>query len=159
MVYLDTSALAKWYLDEPRSEDFSRWIQEEDEVWISSLTMVEMRCLLARRRRAGEISADNEQLAFATFREDVDRVYLFLEPIEDRTVHAALGLIERLPDHPLRTLDAIHMSVARNLQVERLATADGVMAEAARALGLEVDWFGEPREPASGTAAPGTPGS
>lgn len=153
MVYLDTSALAKWYLDEPRSEDFSRWIQEEDEVWISSLTMVEMRCLLARRRRAAEISAEKEELAFATFREDVDRVYLFLEPIEDRVVHAALTLIERLADHPLRTLDAIHLSVARNLQVERLATADGVMAGAARSLGLGVDWFGEAREPTTDPGA------
>lgn len=152
MVYLDTSALAKWYLDEPRSEELSQWIQEEDEVWISSLTMVEMRCLLARRRRAGEISGEHEELAFATFREDVDHVYLFLEPIEDRIVHAALGLIERLSDHPLRTLDAIHLSVARNLQIERVATADGVMAGAARALGLEVDWFGELSERSPGSS-------
>lgn len=159
MVYVDTSALAKWYLDEPRSEDFSRWIQDEDEVWISSLTMVEMRCLLARRRRAGEISSQNEEVAFATFREDVDHVYLFLEPIEDRIVGAALGLIERLADLPLRTLDSIHLSVARNLQVEGLATADGVMAGAAHALGLEVVWFGEPPGPASGSATPGARGS
>lgn len=149
MVYLDTSALAKWYLDEPRSEEFVRWVQDEDEVWISTLTEVDMRCLLARRRRAGEISAEYEEQAFAAFRADVDHVYLFLEPIEDRLLYAALGLIERLSDHPLRTLDAIHLSVARDLDVEGLATADGVMAGAARTLGLEVVWFGEPRGPGS----------
>lgn len=147
MVYLDTSALAKWYLNEPRSEDFARWIQEEDEVWISTLTMVEMRCLLARRRRSGELGAGFEERAFATFREDVDRVYLFLQPVEDGTVHAALGLIDRLAEHPLRTLDAIHLSIARDLQAEGLATADGVMSEAAEALDLEVVWFG--RKPGS----------
>ena len=144
MVYLDTSALAKWYLNEPRSEEFARWIQEEDEVWISTLTMVEMRCLLARRRRARDISTDTEELAFTTFREDVDHVFLFLQPVEDRTVHASLHLIDRLTEHSLRSLDAIHLSLARELQVERLATADGVMARAAEALGFEVAWFGEP---------------
>lgn len=144
MVYLDTSALAKWYLNEPRSEDFARWVQDEDEIWISTLTSVEMRSLLARRRRAGELSPDVEELAFATFREDVDHVFLFLQPIEDRTVQAALHLVERLSEHPLRSLDAIHLSVARELQVERLATADGVMARAAKALDLDVVWFGEP---------------
>ena len=144
MVYLDTSALAKWYLQEPRSEDFARWIQDEDEVWISTLTMVEMRCLLARRRRSGEITAGVEEGAFATFREDVDRGYLLLQPVENGTVHAALALIERLAECPLRTLDAIHLSIARGLQAERLATADGVMSEASEALGLEVVWFGPP---------------
>ncbi len=29
MVYLDTSALAKWYLNEARSDDFASWIQHE----------------------------------------------------------------------------------------------------------------------------------
>ena len=115
-VYLDTSALAKWYLDEPGSEAFARWIQdEEDEVWISSLTLVEMRCLLARRRRAQELTPEHEALAFSTFREDVDRAFLFVQPIEDRFLAAALHLIERLADHSLRTLDALHLSVAREL--------------------------------------------
>jgi hypothetical protein len=144
VVYLDTSALAKWYLNEPRSEDFARWIQDEDEAWISALTMVEMRCLLARRRRSGEITATVEEAAFARFPEDVDRADLLLQPLEDRTLGAALALIGRLAPCPLRTLDAIHLSIALGIETERLATADGVMAEAAAALGLEAVWFGPP---------------
>jgi uncharacterized protein len=142
-VYLDTSALAKWYLDEPGSEAFAEWIQSEDEeIWISSLTVVEMRCLLARRRRYREITAEQEELAFSSFREDVDRAFLFLQPVEDRFVTAALHLIDRLSDLPLRTLDALHLSIARDLPAERLATADVVMAEAGRALKLEIEQFG-----------------
>ena len=37
MVYLDTSALAKWYLNEPRSEDFAAWMQEQDDTHIRTL--------------------------------------------------------------------------------------------------------------------------
>ena len=51
IIYFDTSALAKWYLNEARSDDVERYIQEHGPVAISELTVVEMRCLLARRRR------------------------------------------------------------------------------------------------------------
>jgi uncharacterized protein with PIN domain len=54
--YLDTGALAKWYLNEPFSEQFEAFIQEQPSAAISRLTVVEFRCLLARRRRAGEIT-------------------------------------------------------------------------------------------------------
>jgi uncharacterized protein len=142
-VYLDTSALAKWYLDEPGSEAFAEWIQSEDEeIWISSLTVVEMRCLLARRRRNHEITAEQEELAFSTFQENVDRAFLFLQPVEDRFLKSARHLIDLLPDVPLRTLDALHLSIARDLPAERLATADAVMAEVAQGIKMEVCWFG-----------------
>ncbi|MDM8560842.1 type II toxin-antitoxin system VapC family toxin [Candidatus Parabeggiatoa sp. HSG14] len=51
LVYLDTSALAKWYLNEAHSHEFSNWIQKQEDTHISSLTITEFRCLLARRRR------------------------------------------------------------------------------------------------------------
>jgi len=37
-----------WYLNESRSEDVEEFIQEREPVDISDLTVVEMRCLLAR---------------------------------------------------------------------------------------------------------------
>lgn len=54
-VYLDTSALAKWYLNESRSQEFTAWFQTQPDVHLSSLTLTEFRCLLARRR-AGDLS-------------------------------------------------------------------------------------------------------
>ena len=140
-VYVDTSAVAKWYLNEPRSDVFTAWIVEQPEPWISTLTVLEMRCLLARRRRAGEITTTLEARAFSTFEEDVANAHLFLQPIDDRFLRVALALIERLPDLPLRTLDAIHLAVARHLATPRLATADERMAEAAAVLGLDVIRF------------------
>jgi predicted nucleic acid-binding protein len=138
VVYLDTSALAKWYLNESRSEDFASWIQDEADVHISSLTVVEMRCLLARRRRNHELSIDLEQQVQATLQDDIAQGFLTLHPLEDEHVLGALNLLTLLSNHPLRTLDAIHLGVARRLGADRLATADAVMGDAARALDLEV---------------------
>lgn len=141
MVYLDTSALAKWYLNEPRSEDFTAWIQDQDDTHISTLTLVEMRCLLARRRRAGEVSLSLEQQAVITLQDDVAQGFLTLHSVDDRQVYGAIVLMARLNEHPLRTLDAIHLSIACDLGAKRLASADRVMLEAAEALGIEVVRF------------------
>ncbi|HLF96690.1 MAG TPA: type II toxin-antitoxin system VapC family toxin [Methylococcaceae bacterium] len=141
MVYLDTSALAKWYLNESRSEDFASWIQNEADVHIGSLTVVEMRCLLARRRRNCELSIDLEQQVYATLQDDIAQGFLTLHPVEDEHVVGALNLLALLANHPLRTLDAIHLGIARRVGAYRLATADAVMGDAAQALDLEVIRF------------------
>ena len=59
--YVDTSALAKWYLPEEGSEKLAQWIQQQEDTCISSLTMTELRCLLARRRRMGLLTAEQVQ--------------------------------------------------------------------------------------------------
>lgn len=142
MVYVDTSALAKWYLNERGSAELTDWIVEQSEPWISTLTSLEMRCLLARRRRAGEIQPETEQRAFSTFEQDLVDGHLFLHPVDDEAVRGALALMGRLAELPLRTLDALHLALARQLAAPQIATADVKMADAAAALGLEVVFFG-----------------
>jgi predicted nucleic acid-binding protein len=53
--------------------------------------------------------------------------------------------MDRLPDHPLRTLDALHLAVVEAAGFEVMATADRVMANAAEALGVKVEGFFTPR--------------
>lgn len=139
--YLDTSALAKWYLNEKRSEDFVAYLRGLDVAVVSSLTHTEMRSLLSKRRRMGELTTELESLLFAAFTEDLDRGWLQLYPVEDRRHLEATHLINRYPDHPLRTLDALHLAVAVNIGIPMLATADAVMATAASAMDFEVAQF------------------
>ena len=39
VVYFDTSALAKWYINESRSDDVEEYIQQHGPVAVSDLTM------------------------------------------------------------------------------------------------------------------------
>jgi predicted nucleic acid-binding protein len=139
--YLDTSALAKWYLNEPFAGEFEAFLQELPTATISRLTVVEFRCLLARRRRAREISRAIEGRVFRTFEEDVRAGFLQVQPVSDEHLVAALELIARLGRFPLRTLDALHLAIAQGSKVRGIATADRIMAEAGRALGFEVARF------------------
>ncbi len=55
VVYIDSSALAKWYIERARLGRVRDFIRGQQLAMISRLTVVEVRSLLARRRRAGEI--------------------------------------------------------------------------------------------------------
>jgi predicted nucleic acid-binding protein len=139
--YVDTSALAKLYLNELRSQDFEEYIARSLPVAISRLTVLELRCLLARRRRAGEIDARLERDAFAAFEGDVRNGALTVRPLEDAHAAAALQILVRLKAQPLRSLDAMHLAIALDIGATEIATADRVMATAAAALGLKTARF------------------
>lgn len=141
VIYFDTSALAKWYINESASDDVEKYIQQYGPVAISDLTVVEMRCLLARRRREKNITTMIEMKIFATFQEDIRRRFLTCHPFPDGLAAGAVNLISLLSDFPVRTLDALHLMIARELSAEILVTADHVMAEGARAMGLKVVEF------------------
>ncbi len=139
--YIDTSALAKWYLPEPNSEAFESFVIEVDDPVISRLTVCEMRCLLARRRRAGDYDENFEMTAWAAFLEDTMSGALRVASFEDSHMTAATDLIGRLQGIPLRTLDALHLAIALRAGAGALASADVVMLRAADSLGLAIHDF------------------
>jgi hypothetical protein len=139
--YVDTSALAKWYLNEPRSEDFERFAQRSGRLAISRLAALEMRSLLARRRRAGDVTRRFEREALAAFADDVRSGVLEVRPLEDTVALHAERILARARRVPLRTLDALHLATALALGADRFATADRIHARGARSLGLRVTGF------------------
>ena len=142
-VYIDTSALAKWYLPESGSDAFASWIQQQKHTCISSLTITEFRCLLARRQRMQLLSGDHVQELYAIFQRDCRDGHLIHFPVTDQHIINAELMIESLSTIALRTLDALHLSIAHDISATRLATADKVMAQAAEQIGIKVDWFGK----------------
>ncbi len=138
IAYIDTSALAKCYIREPRSLEVLDWAEQRKGTTTAALALVEFRCLLARRRRAGEIDGALERGALARFdshvRNDAWRIHqgAFGEYAEAR------DLIETLPELPLRTLDALHLAAARSINATEFASSDGTQIKAARALGFTV---------------------
>jgi uncharacterized protein len=140
-VYVDTSALAKWYLNEAKSEEFEAFISGRADAAVSRLTVVEFRCLLVRRCRAGDITANHERQISDAFTDDVVSGALAVHGLDDADFHAAVVLIGELRKHPLRTLDALHLAIAKRLDAELVATADRVMAAACKELDIDVAGF------------------
>jgi len=141
IIYVDTSALAKWYLNEEGSEEFTQYIQGIGTAVISSLTKTEMRSLLARLRRMSEIDAETESVLFAAFLDDIANGYVQLYKVEDERFGEAINLISLYPGHALRTLDALHLAVLRHFGINKLVTADRVMASVAVDMAINVKKF------------------
>ncbi len=140
-MYFDTSALAKWYLNEPRSDDVETYLRRVSPVYISLLTKAEMRSLMARRVREGGIDAAAQGRVLATFEGDIALGHLILLPHTVESFLLAESLLGAHPGLPLRTLDALHLGVMLSAGVTTLATADRVMAQAAVVLEMECESF------------------
>lgn len=140
-LYLDTSALVKWYVAESNSDAFDEFIRDRPGAHISRLTVVELRCALARRRRNRDISAAVERAAFKLFESHVRDGLLDVLTMQDAHFVGGLQILEALRQIPLRTLDALHLAVARANQVKAIATADRIMISGAKALKFETHAF------------------
>jgi len=139
--YFDTSALAKWYVNESRSEDVEEYVRSVYPVYVSLLTKIEMRSLAARRVREGHIDLLTQGKVLATFEGDIAGGHVVLLPHTIESFLVAESLLGSLPEIPLRTLDAMHLGIMQAAGVTTLATADRVMAQAAEALGMECETF------------------
>lgn len=140
-VYLDTSALAKWYLNEQGTKQVTDFILSADRVVISSLTITEMRSLLARRRRMHDFNEKIEHQLYAAFLSDIDCGHLVVETFLDQYFIHATHLIDSFPTIPLRSLDALHLSIIQQKNIPCLATADEVMFKAAKKMNITVKKF------------------
>ncbi len=122
---MDTSALVKLIVREPETPALRSWLAAEDREPVScDLTRTE---LMRTVRRAAPELAPNARRA-------LDTVTL------TQVTTAVFEQAGRLEPVTLRSLDAIHLAAALDLgdDLDGLVTYDGLLAQAARASGVEV---------------------
>ena len=123
LAYVDASAMVKLVLPEAESAEMRRWYVEAERMATSRLGIVET------TRAAARHPHDADHLRFVLGSIEV----VELDPmIANRA--AAVGPAD------LRALDAIHLATALQLgdEVTSFVTYDDRLAQAARAVGLEV---------------------
>lgn len=111
MLYLDTSALVKLYVDEPMSQELTIAVDEAEAVATSLLAYVESRAAFARARREARLSAQAYRHVVEAFVEDWTR-YIAVE-VTDRLVKDAGDLAAH---RALRGYDALHLASALSLR-------------------------------------------
>jgi len=133
-MYLDTSVLVKLYVREVDSEFYGRLVDGQP-VSSSMLAYTEVWAALAAKERARAISRGLRTEAWRTFDHDVADDLIGLASISDAIVRRANSIIERvLPHVALRSLDALHLASADQLQDWPLVTHDVRMRRAAELL-------------------------
>jgi predicted nucleic acid-binding protein len=132
--YLDTSALAKRYVDEPGST-VVRAVVRKGRIGVARVTHAELLATLARAWREGLL--DEEQRDALFDRVEVDFKELIVVEVRPAIVRRVRDLVTR---HPLRGYDAIQLAAALALRDEGAPidfwSADGRLVAAARSEGL-----------------------
>jgi uncharacterized protein len=138
ILYLDTSALVKKYVDEPFSDLVIHHCRMAEEIATSSVAYAETLATFYRKKRETAMMDSSIRQMLDVLRKDWSR-FIRIE-VNDGLNGIIEEVIER---HPLRGFDAVHLSSAllihQRLPNEMVfACFDLRMAEAARQEGLSV---------------------
>lgn len=145
---LDTNAIVFYYRGDPRGREVEHLLRTEPlhRIYVTSLTVLEMRSALARLSRQGTLTADQCRIVLKRFDYDVSSLGRFhIQPIRRTFVDPCSRMIEDYAierGFALTTLDCIHLLTASDLKTRemdlRLVTGDQAFARVAATAGLSV---------------------
>ena len=142
MHYWDTSTLAKLYVAESDSAQFSAHWSQTGVITTSTLTRWEFFCVLARKESGGLISSGAAEVIFNEFLADVASGAVVLvpmsDPVEERFRNLVLRLCRSQPPLLTRTLDGIHIATSDLHGAAEFVSTDGNLRKCATAIGLKV---------------------
>lgn len=136
MIYADTSLLLPVYVPEVNSDKANSAVDGVQELLVSDLTVAEFLVGLARKVKLGALAPEKAEEVRTAFEQHMAEGFLQRVPLSGRHSEAAGHLSLQSPVM-LRTLDALHLAVAIEHEAT-MATLDGRLSEAARAMGIEV---------------------
>jgi len=140
MRYFDSGVLLKLYFPEPNSAQAQALVREKGAPVLTSLHRLEMKAAMAQRCGRGEITPEEHAQMVADFERDIGTgvfavvapawpaVFADAESLAD--IHAAQNLC--------RSMDMLHVALARALGATELCTFDRRQTAMARAAGLAV---------------------
>ncbi len=134
MSYFDTSVVVAYYCPEKLSKQAQEIIIKDREPVISALTVVEFASAISRKNREKTIASADAKSVWERFDFHRKNGYYSVKNLESDHFAAAASFIMQLKT-PLRTLDALHLAIAKKSSV-RIITADGMLAKSAEKLGV-----------------------
>lgn len=132
--YIDTSVLAAYYCPEAMSDQAQQVLAKEVRPALSVLTEVELVSAVARKVRTGEIGKNHGHHVIALFTAHLDKGYYVRLNVNEHHWRLARDWISHF-HAPLRTLDALHLSLAFSEGLE-LITSDKLLCSSANVLGV-----------------------
>ena len=133
-VFIDTSSLAKRYVQEPGSEELEEFFRSVvEDVYISTLAIVEFSAALGRKIRRKEIAENASANAMKEFEKDWQGLFTRVPLSEELAELAASFAIQ----HPLKGSDAVHLSSAVACNVKIFVTSDANLLQTAKKIGIQ----------------------
>lgn len=138
-VYIDTTVLGAYYCPEPLSMQCEAYLQKVDAPLISLLTEVEFFSLVSRKRRVGDFGISKARKILLEFESHMKRGFFrIVTPTFDHFM-AAREMVGSMKSS-LRTLDSLHLSIARSEEA-RMVTTDEILAQEVPRFKVKVDYI------------------
>lgn len=132
-IYLDTSVLVSVYVPEKHSDEILNLLKTSKEKFsISRLTETEFFSALALKKRNKELSQSDINSITRLFHQHLSQLIYEKVHITDAVFETAIHFLTLYKTH-LRTLDALHLACASNINA-KLITADKILAKSAEQL-------------------------
>lgn len=138
MIYFDTAYIAKCYLNEPGAERVRELARVTAGLASCQIARVELYAAVHRHLREGRLKLRQLRLVLKQFENDeTEGVWEWL-PITPSLVTEACRRLQALPATVfIRSVDALHLTVARVEGLSEIYTSDRHMIAAAPHFGLE----------------------
>jgi len=134
---VDSSSLAKRYVQEDGSEEMDSLLHHASALALCIILVPEIISALNRRQREQVLTVMDYRKAKRQLLDDVrDATILQVTPA---VISRSLNLLEK---NVLRAMDAIHVACALEWQADLFATSDRRQLEAARKAGLQTKYIG-----------------
>jgi predicted nucleic acid-binding protein len=136
---VDSSSLAKRYIQEPGSEVLEEFLIQAAELAVCVILVPELISALNRRLREGALSGEDYRKAKRHLLNDVgDATVLQLTPA---VISRSVNLLEKTT---LRAMDALHVACALEWETDLFITSDKRQFESAVQSGLQAEYLGQP---------------
>lgn len=133
-IFLDTSALAKRYIQEPGSEELEElFCTVATDVFVSTLALPEFAAALGRKIRDQEIAVENASSAMKEFELDWDNLFIKIS-LTDTIALSASSLALK---YPLKGADAVHLATAISAKASLFVVSDQQIVKVSGQLGLK----------------------
>lgn len=130
-LFLDSSAFAKRFVDEPGSQQVEDLCAQATELCLSVLCVPEIISALNRRLREKILTRQEYTRAKQRLSQDVrDTVIINLAP---EVIQSSIHVLEA---SPVRTMDALHIACVMEWHADLFASSDHRQISAARSAGL-----------------------
>ena len=132
-ILLDTSALAKRYVQEPGSEELEQLLASiTTEVFVSTLVFVQFASAMGRKFRDKEIAKVPASAAIRELEKDWYEVFIKI-PLEDTLAETAASIAL---EYSLKGADAVHLASAKVAGAELFVASDNKLIRVAKKMGI-----------------------
>jgi predicted nucleic acid-binding protein len=133
-IFLDTSALAKRYVQEPGSKELEELFDSiMPDVFISILAFVEFAAAMGRKLRNKEIMRINASKAIKELEEDWYNLFAKI-PLDESLAETAAAIAL---EYSLKGADAVHLASAQTTSADLFVASDDRLIRVAKKMGID----------------------